>query len=130
MKFSPPLRDYRKSRITSRFGLRRDPRYNREEFHYGIDIKAQSGEKVFAAAGGTVTFAGRQRGFGKLLIIDHGERVSTVYGHLSSLAVGEGEAVEEGSFIGTVGRTGNATGVHLHFEIRKEGKALDPLEYL
>ena len=128
--FSAPLLNYTESRITSRFGLRRDPRYNREEFHYGIYIRAQAGEKVFAAAAGTVTFAGNQRGFGKLIIIDHGERVSTVYGHLSDVAVREGKSVEGGALIGTVGRTGNATGIHLHFEIRKAGKALDPLDYL
>ena len=63
--FTAPVRNYHVSRITSRFGLRRDPRYNREEFHYGIDIKARRGEKVYAAAAGTVTFAGRQRGFGR-----------------------------------------------------------------
>ncbi|MBN1885665.1 MAG: M23 family metallopeptidase [Candidatus Krumholzibacteriota bacterium] len=128
--FSAPLRNYKESRITSRFGLRRDPRYNREEFHYGVDIKARAGEEVLAAAAGTVTFAGRQRGFGKLIIIDHGGRVSTVYGHLSNVAVKMGESVKVGTVIGTVGRTGNATGVHLHFEIRKEGKALDPLDYI
>ncbi len=128
--FSAPLQNYKESRITSRFGLRRDPRYNRQESHYGIDIKAREGEKVLAAAAGTVTFAGKQRGFGKLIIIDHGERVSTVYGHLSNVAVRKGESVKVGTFIGTVGRTGNATGVHLHFEIRKGGKALDPLDYL
>jgi murein DD-endopeptidase MepM/ murein hydrolase activator NlpD len=128
--FSAPVMNYDESRITSRFGMRRDPRYNREEFHYGIDIKAHAGERVFAAAGGTVTFAGIQRGFGKLVIIDHGGRVSTVYGHLSSVAVREGDSVRGGAPIGTVGRTGNATGVHLHFEIRKAGTALDPLDYL
>ena len=128
--FAAPLRNYHVSRITSRFGLRRDPRYNREEFHYGIDIKARAGEKVYAAAAGTVTFAGRQRGFGKLIIIDHGDRVSTVYGHLSTLSVKEGERIANDQIIGTVGRTGNATGIHLHFEIRKAGEALNPLDYL
>ncbi|HUV35652.1 MAG TPA: M23 family metallopeptidase [Patescibacteria group bacterium] len=127
---SAPLQNYSESRITSGFGLRRDPRYKTEEFHYGIDIKAGEGEHVFAAAAGTVVFAGRQRGFGKLIIIDHGGRVSTVYGHLSNCTVREGEPVERGDFIGTVGRTGNATGIHLHFEVRKAGKALNPLDYL
>jgi murein DD-endopeptidase MepM/ murein hydrolase activator NlpD len=128
--FSPPVRDFSVSRITSRFGLRSDSRYNTEEFHYGIDIKGNTGEKVIAAAPGTVTFAGRQRGFGKLVIIDHGHRISTVYGHLSKLGVAVGERIERGELIGIIGRTGNATCIHLHFEVRKEGKAINPLDYL
>ena len=130
LRFSAPLKGYSESRITSRFGLRRDPRYNREEFHSGIDIKARLGDKVFAAAAGTVTFSGRQQGFGKVIIIDHGERISTVYGHLSRCAVQVGARVDGGDVIGIVGRTGNATGIHLHFEIRKADTALDPLDYL
>ena len=127
---SPPVRNFSVSRISSRFGVRRDPRYNREEFHYGIDIRAKKGEKAFAAAPGRVTFAGRQSGFGKLVIVDHGGRCSTVYAHLSTFSVRVGQAVERGDPIGTIGRTGNATGTHLHFEVRKAGKALNPLDYL
>jgi murein DD-endopeptidase MepM/ murein hydrolase activator NlpD len=127
---SHPVRNFSVSRISSRFGLRRDPRYNREEFHYGIDIRAKRGEKALAAAPGRVTFAGRQSGFGKLVILDHGERCSTVYGHLSTFGVRVGQTVARGEPIGTVGSTGNATGTHLHFEVRKAGKALNPLDYL
>ncbi len=130
VSFSPPVRSFKRSRITSHFGLRRDPRYKTEEFHYGIDIKARVGAEVFAAAPGTVSFAGRQRGFGRLVVIDHGDRICTVYAHLSRLTVEEGQAVERGSLIGRIGKTGNATSAHLHFEIRKAGKALNPLDYL
>jgi murein DD-endopeptidase MepM/ murein hydrolase activator NlpD len=130
ISFSPPIKNFRRSRITSYFGLRQDPRYKTEEFHYGLDIKAHTGEEIFAAAPGTVSFAGRQRGFGKLVVIDHGNRICTVYAHLSRLTVEEGQAVERGKLIGRIGKTGNATGTHLHFEIRKAGKALNPLDYL
>jgi murein DD-endopeptidase MepM/ murein hydrolase activator NlpD len=128
--FSAPLRNYSTRRLTSRFGIREDPRYGTREFHHGIDIKARMGEDVLAAAPGTVIFAGRQSGFGKVVIIDHGERFCTVSAHLSSMKVGEGERVERGAVIGKVGRSGNATGTHLHFEIRVAGKSVDPLKYL
>jgi murein DD-endopeptidase MepM/ murein hydrolase activator NlpD len=128
--FSPPIRNYSTRRLTSRFGIRKDPRYGTREFHHGIDIKARMGEDVLAAAPGTVIFAGRQSGFGNVVIIDHGKRFCTVSAHLSSMLVGEGEVVERGRVIGKVGKSGNATGTHLHFEIRVAGKSVDPLQYL
>jgi murein DD-endopeptidase MepM/ murein hydrolase activator NlpD len=128
--FTPPITNYSTRRLTSRFGVRRDPRYGTREFHHGIDIKARMGEDVLAAAPGTVIFAGRQSGFGQVVIIDHGKRFCTVSAHLSSMLVGEGERVERGMVIGTVGKSGNATGTHLHFEIRVAGKSVDPLQYL
>ena len=127
---SPPVRSYSEKRITSLYGERRDPRYNTREFHYGIDIKAAEGDAALASAAGKVIFSGRQRGFGKVVIIEHGERLCTVYAHLSSLKVKKGARVESGEVVGRIGRTGNATGVHLHFEVRKEGKAINPLDYL
>jgi len=128
--FSPPVRNFESRRLTSRFGVRKDPRYGTREFHHGIDIKAGMGEDVLAAAPGTVIFAGRQSGFGKVVIIDHGKRFCTVSAHLASMLVGEGDRVERGMVIGTIGRSGNATGIHLHFEIRVAGKSVDPLKYL
>ena len=88
------------------------------------------GEDVLSAAPGTVIFAGRQSGFGKVVIIEHGKRFCTVSAHLSSMLVSEGEGVERGQVIGRVGKSGNATGTHLHFEIRVAGKSVDPLKYL
>ena len=88
------------------------------------------GEDVLAAAPGTVIFAGKQSGFGKVVIIDHGKRFCTVSAHLSSMLVEEGERVERGTVIGKVGKSGNATGTHLHFEIRVAGKSVDPMQYL
>ena len=128
--FSPPIKNYSTHRLTSRFGVRKDPRHGTREFHHGIDIKARMGEDVLSAAPGTVIFAGRQSGFGKVVIIDHGKRFCTVSAHLSSMLVGEGERVERGAVIGKVGKSGNATGTHLHFEIRMAGKSVDPLQYL
>ena len=128
--FSPPMRNYGERRLTSRFGVRRDPRYGTREFHHGIDIKAGMGEDVLASAPGTVIFAGRQSGFGKVIIIDHGKRFCTVSAHLASILVSEGDPVQRGNVIGTVGRSGNSTGTHLHFEIRVAGKSVDPLLYL
>ncbi len=128
--FSPPIRNYSTRRLTSRFGVRKNPRYGTREFHHGIDIKAEMGEDVLSAAPGTVIFAGRQSGFGNVVIIDHGKRFCTVSAHLSSMLVKEGESVERGQAIGKVGRSGNATGTHLHFEIRVAGKSVDPLQYL
>jgi len=130
IKFSPPVHHYRASRINSYFGVRRHPRYHTREFHQGIDISVGDGEEVLASAPGTVIFAGRQRGFGKVVIIDHGSRFCTVYAHLSVLHVTERVRVERGEVLGKVGKTGNATGIHLHFEIRKASKAQNPLDYL
>jgi murein DD-endopeptidase MepM/ murein hydrolase activator NlpD len=127
---SPPLRRFDRNRITSRFGVRTDTRYNTREFHSGIDIKAKRGERVIAAAPGTIVFAGKQRGYGRVVIIDHGQRFFTVYAHLASLETRKGARVERGEMIGTVGTSGRTTGVHLHFEVRSGGKAVDPLRYL
>ena len=129
-RFTPPIRNYSLRRLTSRFGVRRDPRYGTREFHHGIDIKARMGEDVLASAPGRVIFAGNQSGFGKVVIMDHGKRFCTVSAHLSAMRVSEGEWVERGAVIGRVGRSGNATGTHLHFEIRVAGKSVDPLHYL
>ena len=125
-----PVRNYSSRRLTSRYGVRKDPRYNTKEFHHGIDIKAESGDDVLASASGTVIFAGKQSGFGKVVIIDHGKRFCTVSAHLSSILVKEGASVGRGEVIGKVGRSGNATGTHLHYELRIEGKSVDPLGYL
>ena len=129
VKFAPPIRNFSSRKITSYFGERRN-RYNSIELHKGIDIKASEGEDVLAAAPGEVIFADNQRGFGKVVIIDHGHRYVSLYAHLSSLDVRKGARVQAGDVVGRVGKTGNATGVHLHFEIRVETQAVNPLDYL
>jgi murein DD-endopeptidase MepM/ murein hydrolase activator NlpD len=113
--------------LTSRFGYRRHPLFGRRHFHAGIDIAAPRGTPVRAAAAGTVIFAGWYGGYGKLVILDHGEGASTLYGHLSAILVAAGARVARDQVIGQVGSTGYATGPHLHFEVRQGGRPVDPL---
>jgi len=118
--FSTPTR----GTITSRFGYR----WGRN--HDGLDIAAPVGTAVKAADGGEVIFAGTSGGYGKLIKIDHGAGFVTYYGHLSKINVKVGEKVYKGQVIGAVGNTGNSTGPHLHFEIRKNGNPVNPSNYL
>jgi murein DD-endopeptidase MepM/ murein hydrolase activator NlpD len=110
--------------------LRKHPAYGTSEFHQGVDLDAETGDDVYAAASGRVVYAGRQKGYGRIVIIDHGRDISTVYAHLSKTLVKQGERVEAGQRIGKVGVSGNATGSHLHFELRISGEAVDPLDYM
>jgi murein DD-endopeptidase MepM/ murein hydrolase activator NlpD len=110
--------------ITSGFGMR----WGR--MHEGLDLGASYGTPIHAAAAGTVINCGWLGGYGNLVVIDHGGRFSTAYGHQSQIAVGCGQHVEQGQVIGYVGSTGHSTGPHLHFEIRIDGEAVDPLGYL
>ncbi len=112
--------------LTSGFGLRRHPVFGVIRMHNGVDIAAPWGTPVRAAASGTVLFAGWFGGYGKLVILDHGG-FTTLYGHLSSIGVAVGQRVQAGQVIGRVGSTGYSTGPHLHFEIRKDGRPVDPL---
>jgi peptidoglycan hydrolase-like protein with peptidoglycan-binding domain len=101
------------------------PRGN--HFHAGIDLLAEAGTTVRAAAPGRVAYAGRiDGGWGKLVVVAHARRVRTMYAHLSTVAVAVGERVATGARVGAVGSTGNATGPHLHFEVRLHGAAVDP----
>jgi murein DD-endopeptidase MepM/ murein hydrolase activator NlpD len=98
--------------------------------HWGIDIAAPKGTKIFAAHAGQVLYSGKGfRGYGKFLIVEAGQ-IATFYSHCNSLLVKQGQWVEQGQQIATVGRTGNATGPHLHFEVRKNRTPVDPLVYL
>lgn len=116
--------------VTSRFGMRVHPTFKTKVMHTGIDISAAQGTPVKAAAAGEVLFAGWLRGYGQIIVIDHGGDMTTVYAHLSRLLVEEGNRVAAGQTIGNVGSTGIATGPHLHFEVRASGDARDPLRYL
>jgi murein DD-endopeptidase MepM/ murein hydrolase activator NlpD len=98
--------------------------------HEGIDIAAPSGSPVVAAAAGTVIYAGWMGGYGNLVVIDHGGGVATAYGHNTGFAVGTGQSVGQGQVIAYCGSTGNSTGPHVHFEVRINGAAVDPLGYL
>jgi murein DD-endopeptidase MepM/ murein hydrolase activator NlpD len=102
-----------------------------DRFHTGLDFLASSGTAVRAAGSGRVSFAGfNSGGYGNLVVIDHAERVSSWYAHLSRIAVNPGESVATGALVGRVGATGNATGPHLHFEVRVRGAAVNPLTAL
>jgi murein DD-endopeptidase MepM/ murein hydrolase activator NlpD len=110
--------------ITSGFG----PRWGR--MHEGLDIAGSSGTPIAAAATGTVISAGWSGGYGQLVVLDHGDGLSTAYAHLSSISVSAGQTVPQGSAVGGMGTTGSSTGVHLHFEVRVNGAAVNPLGYL
>jgi murein DD-endopeptidase MepM/ murein hydrolase activator NlpD len=116
--------------ITSSFGWRMHPILGYERFHAGIDFGADYGSNIFAADDGVVIFAGWYGGYGNAVIIDHGGSITTLYGHASELFVQEGQSVQQGSTIASVGSTGLSTGPHLHFEVRQNGEPVDPMNYL
>ena len=112
--------------ITSPFGWRHSPFGGGLDFHPGLDIGAPMGTTITAAAGGTVISAGWYGGYGNYILIDHGGGVATGYGHCSRIFVAAGQTVQRGQAIGAVGSTGASTGPHLHFEVRVNGKPVDP----
>ncbi|MCJ7790187.1 MAG: LysM peptidoglycan-binding domain-containing protein, partial [Candidatus Atribacteria bacterium] len=122
--FILPLR----GRITSPYGVRVSS--GSKEFHSGIDISSPLGSNIVAAENGRVSYAGYMRGYGNVIILSHDEGYSTVYAHNSVNLVKKGQYIKKGSVIAKVGRTGNATGPHLHFEVRLSSKPLNPLSYL
>ncbi len=113
--------------ISSRFGARSSIR---SSAHTGLDIATSTGTPILAAASGTVTFSGRKGSYGNLLVITHSNGVQTYYGHCSKLYVSAGTTVTQGQTVAAVGSTGNSTGPHLHFEIRVNGVAYNPQNYL
>jgi hypothetical protein len=112
---------------SSGFGWRDDPVHHNRKFHKGTDFKADRGTAVHAAGDGVVAFTGWQHGYGRLIIIDHGGGVLTRYAHLAKIEVATGAPVIATARIGEVGASGKATGPHLHFEIRLDGRAVDPV---
>lgn len=113
-----------RGRITSRYG----PRWGR--FHTGIDIDCRTGDRIGASKGGRIIAAEWGGGYGRMVIVDHGDGLSTVYAHLSRIWVREGQGVSTQQGVGACGATGNATGDHLHFEVRVNGRHRDPMDYL
>ena len=116
--------------VGSNFGYRRDPFTRRAKFHSGVDLKARWGDAVGASQAGIVQFAGWHHGYGNMVIVAHGGGVTTQYAHLSSFDVEPGAHVERGTIIGRAGSTGRATSPHLHYEVRLDGNAMDPLQPL
>ena len=116
--------------ITSSFGEREDPFNGEGAFHAGIDISSTFGQPVRAAADGVVVTAGLASGYGREILIDHGNGIQTLYGHLSGFAITPGEQVKEGQIIGYVGTSGRSTGPHLHYEVRIRNTPVNPHKYL
>jgi murein DD-endopeptidase MepM/ murein hydrolase activator NlpD len=116
---------YDVARISSDFGVRRG-----SSRHMGLDLTAPKGTKVRVTADGRVTFAGRSGDFGRLVIVEHGNGYETRYAHLKRIDVKKGKKLKRGAVIGAVGESGNATGPHLHYEVRLQGTPVNPRSYL
>ncbi|WP_443936534.1 M23 family metallopeptidase [Pedobacter sp. MW01-1-1] len=117
--------------ITSGYGHRENPFTGENvETHKGLDIRASYGDLVKATANGKIIFAGSRGGYGNCVVIQHGNGFQTYYGHLSRILVRNGQSIESGNYIGKVGSTGRSTGPHLHYEIHKNGKVINPRSFL
>ena len=112
--------------VTSRFGIPR----GRRSHHAGLDIDGTKGDPIYAAYGGQVLEAGRGGRYGRYILIDHGDGLQTLYAHASRLLVKRGQRVSAGDAVALVGQSGNARGTHLHFEVRRDGRPIDPLPFL
>lgn len=121
-----PLR----AKVTSPFGWRTHPIFKRRKFHTGIDLAGPRRSPIRASDSGHVLYTGWYGGYGKVVIVSHGRNISTLYAHLSSYAVSKGANISKGDIVGYEGATGFATGPHLHFEVRVEGKPNNPLNYV
>jgi murein DD-endopeptidase MepM/ murein hydrolase activator NlpD len=119
-----------KSAISSKFGWRRDPFLPETRFHSGIDIAAEKGTEIKAAMSGKVIMSCNMKGYGNVVAVDHGHGLVTIYAHNEKNLVKVGDEVKKGAFIAMVGSTGRSTGAHLHFEVRKDGGKINPLEFL
>lgn len=115
-----------RARLTRGFMPNANPRP-----HLGLDLASSRGTPIFASHGGTVIYAGSGfRGYGRFVIVEFSDRWATFYGHLDRILIQQGQTIKKGQIIGRMGRTGRATGTHLHFELRKDRKALDPIAFL
>jgi murein DD-endopeptidase MepM/ murein hydrolase activator NlpD len=115
---------------SSSFGVRIDPFLGRPAMHTGLDFRGDTGEPIRVTAGGTVTAAGWSGGYGRMVEVDHGNGLSTRYGHLSEIEVKVGQTLKAGQSVGRLGSTGRSTGPHLHYETRIDGEAVDPQRFL
>ena len=115
---------------SSDFGYRSDPFHGGGAFHAGIDMTGKTGDAIHAAADGVVVRAGWWAGYGKVVVVDHGNGLETRYGHMSRLNVAAGQMVHKGDVIGFIGTTGRSTGPHLHYEVRIAGNAVNPIPYM
>jgi len=116
--------------LSSYYGYRADPFTGKKKFHHGVDIAGKSGTSVLAAASGLVTSVGKKGGYGNLIEIDHGSGYVTRYGHNKEVIVKMGEVVKQNDVIAKMGSTGHSTGPHVHFEVLRHGKKVNPRKYL
>lgn len=116
--------------VSSTFGVRRDPILKTPAMHSGLDFRVPSGRNVRSAGQGKVVAAGWNGGYGRMVEIDHGDGLTTRYAHMSKILVKEGDIVERGAVVGKVGSSGRSTGAHLHYEIRRNGTAINPLRFI
>ena len=116
--------------ISSHFGWRQYPFTGEISLHEGMDIAGFPGSPVVAPGAGVVMFAGYKQGYGKVIVVDHGYELSTLYGHLSDIMVSKWQKVERGQVIGAIGNTGNSSGPHLHYEVRISNVPVDPANYI
>ncbi len=117
-------------RVSSLFGRRKHPRSNSWHFHTGVDIVAPRGTPISSSQAGKVTYAGWRRGYGLMVVVDHGNNLETAYAHCSKISVKVGQSVDPGQRIAYVGNTGVTTGSHLHFEVRRNGSVQNPFRFL
>lgn len=122
-----PLED---ARLTSDYGMRTHPVLQRRLGHKGVDLAAPTGTPIYATADGYVSKAQRWSSYGNYVSIEHGARIQTRYAHMSEIAVAPGTRVSKGDLIGYVGSTGRSTGPHLHYEVRIDGEAVNPVPYM
>lgn len=116
--------------VSSSFGVRRDPFLRRPAMHSGLDFRASTGTPIRSGGAGTVVSAAWNGGYGRMVEIDHGNGYTTRYAHLSKIMVKKGQEIEAGTIVGEAGSTGRSTGPHLHYEVRLNGDAIDPLRFL
>ncbi|PVE55910.1 peptidase M23 [Arthrobacter sp. TPD3018] len=126
----PSVQPVQHLQFTSNFGIRSDPFRGTAAMHAGVDIPGPVGTPIYATADGIVDHAGRQGGYGNLVEINHGKGIATRYGHLSKILVADGARVTRGQLIALMGSTGRSTGPHLHYEVRIDGHAVNPVPFL
>lgn len=114
-------------RLTGAFGWRTDPMHGATRFHAGVDLASQAGSPIRATQNGSVASAGWSGNYGYLVVLDHGNGVETRYAHMSAISVEAGRSVQQGDIIGLVGSSGRSTGPHVHYEVRIDGRATNPL---
>lgn len=123
-------RPIEKGWLSSYYGVRKDPFTGKPTMHQGVDFAGEAGNAVVATGAGIVTWSGKRSGYGNLIEIDHGNGLRTRYGHNETLVVTVGDVVTRGQTVALMGTTGRSTGVHVHYEVLRDGKRVDPLPYI